>query len=131
MTTYNVSTHSRAEAAACYRAKIRMVQFRFQHTAARRRLHAMLAGTQKGALFQHTAARRRLLEPSITEISNSTVSTHSRAEAAASDYCYIHFYFGVSTHSRAEAAANRYYTAPISTPWFQHTAARRRLLKRV
>ena len=106
MTTYNVSTHSRAEAAACYRAKIRMVQFRFQHTAARRRLHAMLAGTQKGALFQHTAARRRLLEPSFTEISNSTVSTHSRAEAAAICKAGDLICIDVSTHSRAEAAAN-------------------------
>ena len=32
----------------------------FQHTAARRRLRAILAGSIMAAQFQHTAARRRL-----------------------------------------------------------------------
>ncbi len=78
-------------------------------------------------MFQHTAARRRLQMLPTILISNLTVSTHSRAEAAATatfkrhranlsfntqprgggckmDY-HIDWLTIVSTHSRAEAAA--------------------------
>ena len=78
-------------------------------------------------MFQHTAARRRLHVPPPLTAEAEKVSTHSRAEAAASDFpahfriissfntqprgggCdYAVFHdlrLLVSTHSRAEAAA--------------------------
>ena len=100
-------------------------------------------------MFQHTAARRRLLEDIAIGFSGGWVSTHSRAEAAASFSLLLWFLIDVSTHSRAEAAAlieeNAMNTVKVSThsraeaaaifaslfanvSVFQHTAARRRLL---
>ena len=102
---YNVSTHSRAEAAAT--------------------VACMFMGF---AWFQHTAARRRLLNKILHPDCGSVVSTHSRAEAAAQICCLanqlsefqhtaarrrlptmttqtIQQLLTVSTHSRAEAAA--------------------------
>ena len=122
-------------------------------------------------MFQHTAARRRLqgweycvsfliysfnTQPRgggcrlINLLYNlSTVSTHSRAEAAALVELNLIQNAFVSTHSRAEAAAGRTHPdrdlAKVSTHsraeaaaylkkynifflLFQHTAARRRLL---
>ena len=77
-------------------------------------------------MFQHTAARRRL-PPLIhcVEIS-CTVSTHSRAEAAAQKAGSGSFVVNVSTHSRAEAAALKDLSG-YGISVFQHTAARRRL----
>ena len=101
----NVSTHSRAEAAAdrqkmkaemiisfntqprggsCHlKAKIRKAKDWFQHTAARRQLLSLKAEARKLLLFQHTAARRQLHEDSAARWIDLRVSTHSRAEAAA------------------------------------------------
>ena len=57
--------------------------------------------------FQHTAARRRLRNDPYVQSDITRVSTHSRAEAAAT-HCFLQALFGgVSTHSRAEAAAER------------------------
>ena len=78
-----------------------------------------------------------------------TVSTHSRAEAAAFGGIYVGVGLWVSTHSRAEAAADLGYShlthklcfntqprgggctnknnRPCYSSMFQHTAARRRL----
>ena len=100
--------------------------------------------------FQHTAARRRLpIKKSSLSIGTS-VSTHSRAEAAAFDIHIPKITINVSTHSRAEAAAIAYLTCSavivgfntqprgggcyqishniLNVQTFQHTAARRRLL---
>ena len=77
-----VSTHSRAEAAA-YTAALNIAIYLFQHTAARRRLPEMLG-------FAAAVAE---------------VSTHSRAEAAAIIRMRLLNQNLVSTHSRAEAAA--------------------------
>ena len=56
----------------------------FQHTAARRRL-LKISNVQIAAIpFQHTAARRRLRQQNILINYYGKVSTHSRAEAAAS-----------------------------------------------
>ena len=57
------------------------------------------------ARFQHTAARRRLHAGFILPTVLPTVSTHSRAKAAAGDGRHLLDGFGVSTHSRAKAAA--------------------------
>ena len=56
--------------------------------------------------FQHTATRRRLLYAVFFVVSNIMVSTHSHAEAAASNSLPRTEYTGVSTHSHAEAAAS-------------------------
>ena len=101
--------------------------FLFQHTAAQRRLQntpsSIIGKTcfntqpRRGGcldnvnkeiiqtMFQHTAAQRRLLARIIFQWFGFRVSTHSRAEAAAS----------------ATVA-----TLPVIF-WFQHTAAQRRL----
>ena len=56
-------------------------------------------------MFQHTAARRRLHVVNVISNLLGEVSTHSRAEAAATYCVFIKGYYNVSTHSRAEAAA--------------------------
>ena len=58
----------------------------------------------------------------------STVSTHSRAKAAAVHQPGLYIPDGVSTHSRAKAAAPHYDVDVMGVFVFQHTAARRRLL---
>ena len=55
----------------------------FQHTAARRRLLSKQALAVLAVMFQHTAARRRLPTFDAQKIILRSVSTHSRAEAAA------------------------------------------------
>ena len=55
-----------------------------------------------------------------------SVSTHSRAEAAANDFPAHFRIISVSTHSRAEAAAF-FIGGFMNWEMFQHTAARRRL----
>ena len=79
---------------------------KFQHTAARRRLQNSYIHWQFHQQFQHTAARRRLLLLADVHLTNKTVSTHSRAEAAAFPPVRLNI------------------TSPGK---FQHTAARRRL----
>ena len=58
-------------------------------------------------MFQHTAAQRRLQYAIILLIYSFSVSTHSRAEAAAVEGGQSVKIGDVSTHSRAEAAAYR------------------------
>ena len=100
-----VSTHSRAEAAAHNPDNLLNAIEGFQHTAARRRLRSLISSKISACEFQHTAARRRLPSKEVKELQAANVSTHSRAEAAASAfYDRIH-------HDKQ----------------FQHTAARRRL----
>ena len=60
-------------------------------------------------MFQHAAARRRLL-------------LH---------FCFLFRRFSVSTHSRAEAAASHPIVLSMPQSLFQHTAARRRLLQNI
>ena len=78
-----VSTHSRPKAAA-----------------------SSLAGsTIRGVLFQHTAARRRLHALFGWRLPRAGVSTHSRPKAAAAAGCLRGPRPVVSTHSRPKAAA--------------------------
>ena len=99
----------------------------FQHTAARRRLQIKQTKGTGNFKFQHTAARRRLRLGNEHDFNDFVVSTHSRAEAAAALAFKACADFCVSTHSRAEAAA---FVSGFGcfVLWFQHTAARRRLL---
>ena len=101
-----------------------------------------------GEWFQHTAARRRLHRQWCLCCHCLTVSTHSRAKAAARLKDFYQSWLKVSTHSRAKAAAKELgfkvrdeYVSTHSrakaaaqitvyifvTVEFQHTAARRRL----
>ena len=122
----------------------------FQHTAARRRLHTPCHNWIAIMMFQHTAARRRL--PNFTSVKavKILVSTHSRAEAAATFvFSYDHIHNSFNTQPRGggckarKTKANcgqrfntqprgggcvRPVTARESKVVFQHTAARRRLL---
>ena len=82
------------------------ITVKFQHTAARRRLHNASIQQKINVGFQHTAARRRLRDYVPTRHARDGVSTHSRTKAAAS------FVFAIT---------NAFLP-------FQHTAARRRLL---
>ena len=77
----------------------------FQHTAARRRLLRSIFTIKFYDTFQHTAARRRLPLGLALFYKVLSVSTHSRAEAAARRAEAIKCNQVVSTHSRAEAAA--------------------------
>ena len=63
-----------------------MPQSLFQHTAARRRLLQNIHPVVQMLGFQHTAARRRLHNNIGVRYSNISVSTHSRAEAAAARF---------------------------------------------
>ena len=98
-----VSTHSRPKAAVSFQIWQKRLR-KFQHTAARRRLHFFCCSTLKLIAFQHTAARRRLAK-GFGNKHDTAVSTHSRPKAAVSPVATMLFIFV-----------------------FQHTAARRRLL---
>ena len=78
---------------------------KFQHTAARRRLHTEYGVSDILLQFQHTAARRRLPNLVIVCLFFKQVSTHSRTKAAARKPSAICGYVTVSTHSRTKAAA--------------------------
>ena len=56
------------------------------------------------------------------------VSTHSRPKAAGTISSYALFNIDVSTHSRPKAAGQRLLICFGEWCWFQHTAARRRLV---
>ena len=146
-----VSTHSRPKAAAskiafisrsricfntqppeggCPRLKRGIFKgIKFQHTAARRRLHDFFyciscskpVSTHSrpkaaavinyddvwlGGKFQHTAARRRLPNMMQLFLLGQPVSTHSRPKAAASAFSLSNKAIRVSTHSRPKAAAH-------------------------
>ena len=142
----DVSTHSRPKAAG-YGVSCRFTVFRFQHTAARRRLGSSRMKGYRWLLFQHTAARRRLVKRNQTVFSHkrfntqppeggwtirphktkrSVVSTHSRPKAAGPIDEKVMTPIDVSTHSRPKAAGLHRLHYP-SQKMFQHTAARRRL----
>ena len=78
--------------------------------------------------FQHTAARRRLPDDGLPYIILANVSTHSRAEAAAGK---IHL-FQLQNHSfNTQPRGGGCFVSRVPMLpfiWFQHTAARRRLL---
>ena len=76
--------------------------------------------------FQHTAARRRLLALLCSLVVLTLVSTRSRAKAAALNDKIIRGCSTVSTHSRAKAAAVGIMMSKHGAR-FQHTAAWRRL----
>ena len=123
-----VSTHSRPKAAGYLRHVLNLVN-----------------------RFQHTAARRRLASPTHNKLMVKSVSTHSRPKAAGTGSLTIDNLNSVSTHSRPKAAGRLYfvrndYTWRFNTQppeggwylhtlrfqhwlWFQHTAARRRLVE--
>ena len=114
---------------------------KFQHTAARRRLHGLSWSDVTTNLFQHTAARRRLPEEvdvvAYVILSFNTqppeggcssvgpflgrkfVSTHSRPKAAAFFQHLRRINLAVSTHSRPKAAAGNtahfFSRQPVST----------------
>ena len=81
-----VSTHSRAEAAARTYQLIKICSkcFNTQPRGGGCFVHIHTGKVQK--MFQHTATRRRLLRGHICIGYKLYVSTHSRAEAAASFY---------------------------------------------
>ena len=100
---FNVSTHSRAEAAA-YIDDPGIIVDTFQHTAARRRLLRWVRYTARTLRF-NTQPRGGGCWLVFELLKWQKVSTHSRAEAAATTTCASVGETTVSTHSRAEAAA--------------------------
>ena len=124
----------------------------FQHTATRRWLRASARQEVAPAMFQHTATRRWLQTLTRPHQPAGAVSTHSRPKAAAFCRSSTATKEGVSTHSRPKAAAGRRYKmakytivsthsrpkaaalaglACVIPTQFQHTAARRRLHRRL
>ena len=84
-------------------------KWKFQHTAARRRLPITFTVGAEGLMFQHTAARRRLQQISLKLTPDVAVSTHSRPKAAAVGRKHNLAMCIVSTHSRPKAAASTSY----------------------
>ena len=99
-----VSTHSRPKAAGFYEVMTATDLWWFQHTAARRRLVAIVCTLRFAKRFQHTAARRRLGVISLAMSVSKKVSTHSRPKAAGVPCTGSSLPFIVSTHSRPKAA---------------------------
>ena len=124
----------------------------FQHTAARRRLQPIVAAIRTGGYvsthsrakaaadylnakgyaitwFQHTAARRRLQCKLKIVLFCCLVSTHSRAKAAAIEKILLKsITYGFNTQPR-EGGCHFRATTWLNFDKFQHTAARRRLLR--
>ena len=101
---------------------------KFQHTAARRRLVENQSNTQPMKVFQHTAARRRLVTANGSGIARLIVSTHSRPKAAGrAKYSERTFSSGFNTQP-PEGGWLCSSGRLIRFRWFQHTAARRRLV---
>ena len=100
----DVSTHSRTKAAAIADITPRIFTVVSTHSRTK------------------AAAERERQDTKVTK-----VSTHSRTKAAASKNDRTLYFHSVSTHSRTKAAACSGIEA-VSVAWFQHTAARRRLL---
>ena len=122
-----VSTHSRAEAAALRETAKILNMPEFQHTAARRRLPFFAYSQLKELRFQHTAARRRLLRERISRPISSVFQHTAARRRLQNQRITLELSKAVSTHSRAEAAATAHESA-VRFFLFQHTAARRRLL---
>ena len=103
-----------------------MVNIKFQHTAARRRLDGMTTREIGHHWFQHTAARRRL----DSRGSNKLLLICFNTQPPEGGWCDIintlFFFLVVSTHSRPKAAGISHIISPCLS-MFQHTAARRRL----
>ena len=124
-TETTVSTHSRPKAAG-YIDLVEAIPIEFQHTAARRRLAAVLFGFEiKVDVSTHSRPKAAgNLKAGIWEI--PIVSTHSRPKAAGPNNRRDGRFLLVSTHSRPKAAGDSPVT-DIAGALFQHTAARRRL----
>ena len=101
-----VSTHSRPKAAA------------FINSLASASLIVSTHSRPKAAARRTRAAGHR-----------GDVSTHSRPKAAASAKGNVCRHQNVSTHSRPKAAAGHWWRLSALSAGFQHTAARRRLLR--
>ena len=125
----------------------------FQHTAARRRLGRLPKRLLKSTKFQHTAARRRLVDVNL----RSLIGEHSfntqppeggwtfsvlfekpfssfNTQPPEGGWLCVSSYqvlCCVSTHSRPKAAGAFGIYGSARSVLFQHTAARRRLVKHV
>ena len=121
----SVSTHSRPKAAANTYSLFDV--YTGVSTHSRPKAAATMPCASSPILpFQHTAARRRLLALLCSLVVLTLVSTRSRAKAAALNDKIIRGCSTVSTHSRAKAAAVGIMMSKHGAR-FQHTAAWRRL----
>ena len=124
-----VSTHSRPKAAESLGIPFNLYEDVSTHSrpkAADATAHTCAGGY----LFQHTAARRRLNCCMGESDEYCGVSTHSRPKAAETGFANNAAARAVSTHSRPKAAEPAPPQKPCCKRWFQHTAARRRLILR-
>ena len=99
---------------------------KFQHTAARRRLGALILKPCPTAQFQHTAARRRLGPCPALSFAASPVSTHSRPKAAGKGKL-LPLPASMFQHTAARRRLAQILFEQPGESRFQHTAARRRL----
>ena len=143
-----VSTHSRPKAAGSKPKRKSNVSWRFQHTAARRRLvvkarfkvlwgivstHSrpkaagcsVIALSERDVVSTHSRPKAAGVWVGIG-IVDLQVSTHSRPKAAGRKPNCPDAVINVSTHSRPKAAGAR-AAQTLCRELFQHTAARRRL----
>ena len=125
-----VSTHSRSKAAASNIA----VDKDSIRVSTHSRSKAAAGQTERGKQFEDVSTHSRskaAAPPRLYLGHNHPVSTHSRSKAAAawvspSTPCCASHNHPVSTHSRSKAAASS-AALMYCPPWFQLTAARRRL----
>ena len=124
-----VSTHSRPKAAGTAVQRILYTMFKFQHTAARRRLAHNHLYDGVGCQFQHTAARRRLGRATATPLRAFRFQhTAARRRLDPALVYALSPVLHVSTHSRPKAAGTVSCVSRCRIRLFQHTAARRRLV---
>ena len=121
-----VSTLSRPKAAGGVLEYLRRVKG-FQHSATRRRLNPR-RGRQRCRFRFNTQPPEGGCYRLAYCPARKLVSTLSRPKAAGRAFGLLRFFFAVSTLSRPKAAGGN-QQGVLRHIWFQHSAARRRLIK--
>ena len=102
--------------------------FRFQYTAARRRLvHHVRRKRLHGDSFNTQPPEGGWATNAASDIDGASVSTHSRPKAAGSTTVYVEFPFARFNTQPPEGGWACSKEPPKTVSVFQHTAARRRL----
>ena len=125
----DVSTHSRPKAAGKPDLSPQIKDFCFNTQPPEGGWDNLSKLKYAPSMFQHTAARRRLARRVGRDPLFILVSTHSRPKAAGGNNCEYNNSGNVSTHSRPKAAGYRRRVGRLRI-MFQHTAARRRLVRK-
>ena len=128
--TFYVSTHSRPKAAGTALSRARISPQVSTHSRPKAAGISVAVSPDLLTVSTHSRPKAAGGNAAQNRAGAITVSTHSRPKAAGSSWFYKHREELVSTHSRPKAAgllfSNQFYLKK-----FQHTAARRRLGRRI